>query len=93
MPLPAQVVDEPLTGVRVPEEGVEAKAGKTRAQHIARKNVTFSFKFEAIALLGNSAKIVGHNRAPSFRSLWPGNCFVVRPTEAGNQGYVSPTTL
>ena len=67
MPLPAQVVDEPLTGVRVPEEGVEATAGRTRAQHIARQNVTFSFKFEVIALLGNSAKIVGHKRAPSFR--------------------------
>ena len=66
MPLPAQVVDEPLTGVRVPEEGVEAKAGKTRAQHIARKNITFSFKFEVLALLGNSANIDGHKDASSF---------------------------
>jgi hypothetical protein len=79
MPLPAQVVDEPLTGVRVPEEGVEAKAGKTRAQHIARKNVTFSFKFEVIALLSNSAKIVGHKRPPSFRIFVAGKLLCSSP--------------
>jgi hypothetical protein len=99
IPPPDHVVEEPLTGVRVPEEGVEAKAGKTSAKDRARKNVTLSlkfegsFKFEGIALLESSAEVVGHKTASPSEFLWPGNCFVVHPTEAANQGYVSPVTL
>jgi hypothetical protein len=57
-------MDEPLAGVKVPEGGVEAKAGKTSAKDRARKNVTLSFKFvasfkfERVALLENSSKVV-----------------------------------
>jgi hypothetical protein len=72
IPLPAQVVEEPLTGLRVPEEGVDAEAGKTNAQDIATRNISVSFKlefslrFEAIALLGSGAEIVDKT-AFSFR--------------------------
>jgi hypothetical protein len=65
IPLPAQVVEEPLAGFRVPEVGVEAKTGKARA-HIAATNINLSFKFEGKALLGNSAEIDGDKDASSF---------------------------
>jgi hypothetical protein len=66
IPLPAQVVEEPLEGPRVPEVGVDAKAGNTSAQHIATRNISLSFNFEETALLGNSAEIDGHKGASSF---------------------------
>ena len=84
-------MDEPLAGVKVPEGGVEAKAGKTSAKDRARKNVTLSFKFvgsfkfERVALLENSSKIVVYKTASPSEFFWPENCFVVRPTEAGNK--------
>jgi hypothetical protein len=68
------VVEEPLAGVRVPEEGVEAKAGKASAKEMVRKNVTLNFKLKGIALPGNSVEILfGHKTGvllPNF--LWPG---------------------
>ena len=73
IPPPDQVVDEPLAGVKVPEGGVEAMAGKPSAKDRARKNVILSLKFEGsfklqgTALLENSAEIVGHKTASSFR--------------------------
>jgi hypothetical protein len=66
IPLPVQAAEELLTGVSVPEEGVDAKAGKTRAQDIATRSITLNFKFEGTALLGNSAETVGHKDASSF---------------------------
>jgi hypothetical protein len=69
IPLPAQVVEEPLRGLSVPEEGVEAKAGKMNAKDRARKKVTLSFKFEGIALSGGCAETIGHKSASSFRFL------------------------
>jgi len=42
IPLPAQVADEPLAGLRVPEEGVDAEVGKTSAQNTATRNITLS---------------------------------------------------
>jgi hypothetical protein len=75
-----------LTGVSAPEEGVDAKAGKTRAQDIATRSITRNFKFEGTARLGNSVETVGHKDASSFQDFWwAGNCFVVRPTDASNQ--------
>jgi hypothetical protein len=59
-PLPAQVVEEPLAGLKVPDEGLDAKAGKTSAQHIDRRNIDFSFQFEGVTLLGSGAEIDGH---------------------------------
>src|ERR1700731_1131148 len=80
IPLPAQVVEEPLEGLRVPEVGVEAKAGKARA-HIAARNINLSFKLEGTALLGNNVEIDGHKDASSFWIWWAGNYFVVHPTD------------
>jgi hypothetical protein len=74
IPLPAQVVEDPLVGLSVPEEGVEAKAGKASAKDRVRKNVTLNFKLKGIALPDNSAEILfGHKTGvllPNF--LWPG---------------------
>jgi hypothetical protein len=67
IPLPAQVVEEPLEGVRVPEEGVDAKAGKTRAPERATRTNSLSFKFEGIALLSGSADTVGPKVASPSR--------------------------
>jgi len=66
IPLPAQVVEEPLEGLRVPEVGVEAGAGNTIAQQITARNINLSFKFEGKALLGNRPEIDGHKDASSF---------------------------
>ena len=65
IPLPAQVVEDPLEGLRVPEVGVEAKTGNATAQDRAARNINLSFKFEGTALLGN-AEIDGHKDASSF---------------------------
>ena len=66
IPLPAQVVEEPPTGLSVPEEGVDAEAGNTRAKDIATRIIVLRFQFEGTALLGNSAEIDGHKDASSF---------------------------
>jgi hypothetical protein len=87
IPLPAQVVEDPLVGLSVPEEGVEAKAGKASAKDRVRKNVTLNFTLKGVALLGKRAEILfGHKPGSSFR-IFCGqeNRFVVRPTEAGEK--------
>ena len=74
MPLPDHVAEEPLAGLRVLEEGFDAKAGKTSEHEIASRNIILNFNFEGlnfsfegIALLGCSAEIVGHNAASPSR--------------------------
>jgi hypothetical protein len=66
IPLLAQADEEPLTGPRVPEEGVEAEAGKTKAQSIATRDMILSLKFKRITLFGNNAELLGHTTASSF---------------------------
>jgi hypothetical protein len=66
IPLPAQVVEEPLEGLSVPEVGVDPKAGKTNAQLMATRSITLKFKFKGLALLRGSADIDGHKDASSF---------------------------
>jgi hypothetical protein len=72
MPLPAQVVEEPLTGLTVPEEGVDAKAGKTNAQHIATSSIILNFKYTGTALFGNSVGIVDTRMRPPLDFWWAG---------------------
>jgi hypothetical protein len=60
MPPPAQVIDEPFAGVRVPDGGVEVEAGMAIAQHEARRAIVFNFKFEGITLSGNSVERNGN---------------------------------
>ena len=95
IPLPAQVAEEPLTGLSVPEVGVDAKAGNTNAQHMATRSITLKFKFEGLALLGNSANIDGHKDASSFWiSGGPGtalSCALLK--QATTAGYVSRVCL
>ena len=68
-PLPAQVVEEPLAGLKVPDEGFDAKAGKTSTQHRDRRNIDFSFQFEGVTLLGSGAEIDGHKGTSPSRFL------------------------
>jgi hypothetical protein len=52
-----------LTGLRVPEEGVDAKAGKTSTVDIASRNIILSFEFEGIVQSGSNADKFGHKAA------------------------------
>ena len=85
IPLPAQGVEEPLEGLRVPEVGVEAEAGKTSAQHIPTRKINLSFKFEGTALLGNNAEIDGHKDASPSRFLMGGELLCRASYGAGNR--------
>ena len=53
----------------MPEEGVDAEAGKTSTQNIDTSEMTVSFKFERTAVFDGSTEIVGHTTASPYEFL------------------------